>query len=76
MAAVTARHLHSGIEDNQIPEAIMLLSLMRDNFEHPLVQSADLSYWIDWEDEPEEWAKFQMLLDQIAINLASLKRIN
>jgi hypothetical protein len=75
MAAITAHNLRSGIGDKQIPEAVMLLSSMRDNFEHPLVQAADLSHWTDWEDEPEEWAKFQMLLDQIAIDLTMCSSI-
>jgi hypothetical protein len=69
MAKFTAHNLRSSIGDKQISEAIVLLNLMRNDFEHPLVQAADLSHWTDWEDEPEEWAKFQMLLDQIAINL-------
>lgn len=76
MAAITAHHLHSGLGDKQLPETIMILNAMRDDFEHPLVQAADLSHWTDWEEEPEEWAKFQRLLDQIAINLTSLKAVD
>jgi hypothetical protein len=44
---------------------------MHDNYEHPLVINAELSAWVDWEDEPEQWSDFQTLLDEIIKNIPS-----
>jgi hypothetical protein len=69
MAAFTANKFRLSVGDNQISETIEILRAMRDDFEHPLVQSADLSSFVEWQEEPEEWKKFQMLLDGIIASL-------
>jgi hypothetical protein len=70
MATSAARRIRADIESNQVDEAIMLLGEMRDNFEHPLNQSANISDF-DLEESPEEWTKFQSLLNTIILNLAT-----
>jgi hypothetical protein len=70
MAKAAARRIRSDIESNQIDELITLLGEMRDDFEHPLNQSANISDF-DLEESPEEWTKFQNLLNTIILNLTT-----
>jgi 2,4-dienoyl-CoA reductase-like NADH-dependent reductase (Old Yellow Enzyme family) len=70
MAKLSSQRLRADIEVNQVDEAITLLGEMRDDFEHPLNQSANISDF-DLEESPEEWTKFQSLIDEIILNLAN-----
>jgi hypothetical protein len=70
MATSASRRIRADIESNQVDEVIKLLGEMRDKFEHPLNQSANISDF-DLEESPEEWTKFQSLLNTIILNLAT-----
>jgi pentatricopeptide repeat protein len=71
MAELSAQKLYSYVGQKRVKEVLSLLKEMRDNFEHPLILDAELSCWVDWEEEPGQWADFQMLLDEIIKNLPS-----
>jgi hypothetical protein len=71
MAAISAQKLYSYVGKNQAKEVRNLLQEMRSNYEHPLVLDAEMSAWVDWEDEPEQWKDFQILLDEIIKNIPS-----
>jgi hypothetical protein len=70
MAKISAQSLYLSVGKNQAKKTCDFLQEMRNNYEHPLVLDAELSVWVDWEDEPEEWANFQMLLDEIIKQLS------
>ncbi len=69
MAKFSAQQFRYDVGNDKIEETIKLLRAMRESFDHPLVQAAELSYWIDWEEQPQEWRTFQTLLDEIINNL-------
>lgn len=69
MAVASAQKLYSYAGKDQSKKLYNLLKEMRNNYEHPLVLNAELSAWVDWEDEPEQWKDFQTLLDEIAKNI-------
>jgi hypothetical protein len=71
MATVSAQKLYSYVGKDQSEKLRNLLQEMHNNYGHPLVLDAELSAWVDWEDEPEQWADFQRLLDEIMKNIPS-----
>jgi hypothetical protein len=71
MAIVSAQKLYSYVGKGQSRKLCDLLREMRSDYEHPLVLGAELSAWVDWEEEPEQWTDFQKLLDEIVKNIPS-----
>jgi hypothetical protein len=69
MAVISVQKLNSHVDKDQSKKPKNLLQEMRNHYEHPLVLDAELSAWVDWEEEPEQWKDFQALLDEIIKNV-------